>query len=106
MIIGVPKEIKTSEYRVALTPAGVTMLKAAGHQVLVQTGAGDGSGFQDGDYASEGAVIVDSAARVWERAEMIMKVKEPLPEEYSYFRKGQLLFTYLHLAAARSWRKL
>ncbi|SFE92530.1 alanine dehydrogenase [Paenibacillus algorifonticola] len=100
MIIGVPKEIKTSEYRVALTPAGVTMLKAAGHQVLVQTGAGDGSGFQDGDYTSEGAVIVDSAAGIWERAEMIMKVKEPLPEEYRYFRKGQLLFTYLHLAAA------
>lgn len=100
MIIGVPKEIKQSEYRVALTPAGVTMLAAAGHRVLVQAGAGDGSGFEDGDYEREGATIVQDAASVWGEAEMIMKVKEPLAEEFGYFRKGLLLFTYLHLAAA------
>lgn len=100
MRIGVPKEIKQSEYRVALTPAGVTMLIAGGHEVLVETGAGDGSGFSDGDYVREGAQIVVGAADVWGKADMIMKVKEPLPEEYAFFREGLILFTYLHLAAA------
>jgi alanine dehydrogenase len=100
MIIGVPKEIKASEYRVALTPAGVTMLKAAGHKVIVETKAGEGSGFEDRDYEREGAEIRASAAEVWGEAEMIMKVKEPLKEEFSYFREGLMLFTYLHLAAA------
>jgi len=100
MIIGVPKEIKNNEYRVALTPAGAGMLRAAGHTVVVEAGAGAGSGFEDGDYAKEGARIEPSAANVWAAADMIMKVKEPLPEEYERFREGQMLFTYLHLAAA------
>ncbi|MBW7473520.1 alanine dehydrogenase [Paenibacillus oenotherae] len=100
MIIGVPKEIKGSEFRVALTPAGASMLKAAGHEVLVESSAGIGSGFDDDSYAAEGAVMIDNAAEVWARAEMIMKVKEPLPEEFSHFRQNLLLFTYLHLAAA------
>ncbi|GKU79621.1 alanine dehydrogenase [Paenibacillus sp. L3-i20] len=100
MIIGVPKEIKQSEYRVALTPAGVIMLTSAGHQVLVEAGAGSGSGFGDDDYSREGAVILTEASEVWARADMIMKVKEPLQAEFQYFRNGLLLFTYLHLAAA------
>ncbi|GMK46299.1 alanine dehydrogenase [Paenibacillus glycanilyticus] len=100
MIIGVPKEIKSSEYRVALTPAGVTMLKAAGHKVIVETKAGEGSGFEDRDYEAEGAELRGNASEVWTEADMIMKVKEPLKEEYAYFREGLILFTYLHLAAA------
>ncbi|MFX3633554.1 MAG: alanine dehydrogenase [Candidatus Pristimantibacillus sp.] len=100
MIVGVPKEIKSSEYRVALTPAGVTMLKAAGHNVLIEAGAGAGSGFEDHDYVSEGAIIRTTAREVWTEADMIMKVKEPLLEEFDYFRQNLLLFTYLHLAAA------
>ncbi|CAM4227608.1 alanine dehydrogenase [Paenibacillus tarimensis] len=99
MRVGVPKEIKTSEYRVALTPAGVTALRHAGHEVMIQAGAGEGSGFDDEAYAEEGAVIVPEAAQVWRQADMIMKVKEPLAEEYAYFKPEQLLFTYLHLAA-------
>ena len=101
MIIGVPKEIKASEYRVALTPAGAGMLKAAGHEVVIEPGAGEGSSFLDEAYAAEGASIASGAKDVWERADMIMKVKEPLPEEFVYFREGLLLFTYLHLAAAQ-----
>ncbi|SEN22171.1 alanine dehydrogenase [Paenibacillus sp. OV219] len=100
MIIGVPKEIKSSEYRVALTPAGAGMLKAAGHEVLVEAGAGVGSSFTDDAYVSEGATIINDVKEVWSRAAMIMKVKEPLPEEFGYFHDGLLLFTYLHLAAA------
>lgn len=100
MIIGVPKEIKASEYRVALTPAGAAMLNAAGHEVIVQRGAGEGSSFSDDAYANEGAKLVEQAGEVWASADMIMKVKEPLPEEFGYFRKDLLLFTYLHLAAA------
>lgn len=100
MIVGVPKEIKQSEYRVALTPAGVTVLAAAGHRVLIEAGAGSGSGFEDADYEREGATIVPSAAEVWSQSDMIMKVKEPLQEEFGFFRDGLLLFTYLHLAAA------
>jgi len=100
MIIGVPKEIKNNENRIALTPGGAHMLISAGHQVIVERGAGVGSGFTDDDYAHEGAAIASTAEEVWSRAEMIMKVKEPLPAEYGYFRPGLVLFTYLHLAAA------
>ncbi|WP_424766138.1 alanine dehydrogenase [Paenibacillus sp. sgz302251] len=105
MIVGVPKEMKQSEYRVALTPAGVTMLVAAGHRVLIEKEAGSGSGFENSDYELEGAELRDSAAEVWSQADMIMKVKEPLDEEFVYFRNGLLLFTYLHLAAAPALTK-
>ncbi|WP_036745649.1 alanine dehydrogenase [Paenibacillus sp. UNC451MF] len=98
-VIGVPKEIKNNENRVALTPGGAGLLHHLGHKVLVESGAGAGSGFADQDYAREGAVLLDQAAEVWDQADMIMKVKEPLPEEYGYFREGLILFTYLHLAA-------
>jgi alanine dehydrogenase len=100
MTIGIPQEIKNNENRVALTPGGAGMLQMAGHKVLVQKGAGEGSGFSDEDYIAEGAQIVPNAADVWGFSDMIMKVKEPLPAEYNYFREGQILFTYLHLAAA------
>ncbi|WP_251552180.1 alanine dehydrogenase [Neobacillus muris] len=99
MFIGVPKEIKNNENRVALTPAGVSALVNAGHTVLIEKGAGFGSGFANEDYLKAGAEILDSAEQVWKKAEMIMKVKEPLSSEYQYFRPGLLLFTYLHLAA-------
>ncbi|WP_019536686.1 alanine dehydrogenase [Paenibacillus ginsengihumi] len=99
MIIGVPKELKNNENRVAITPGGTAMLTAEGHTVLIETGAGAGSGFSDEEYGKEGAIIVPEAAEVWSRSEMVMKVKEPLPEEYGYFRDGLILFTYLHLAA-------
>jgi alanine dehydrogenase len=99
MIIGVPREIKNNENRVALTPAGLVTLINAGHKVLVEKDAGTGSGFTDEDYSSVGAEIIENAKDVWSKAEMIMKVKEPLPSEYSYFREGLILFTYLHLAA-------
>lgn len=98
MIIGVPKEIKNNENRVALTPGGVSQLISNGHRVLVETGAGLGSGFENEAYESAGAEIITDPKQVWD-AEMVMKVKEPLPEEYVYFRKGLVLFTYLHLAA-------
>ncbi|SDH78527.1 alanine dehydrogenase [Paenibacillus naphthalenovorans] len=98
MIIGIPKEIKSNENRVALTPGGAAMLKAAGHIVLIETGAGAGSGFSDEDYAKEGAVLIPEAAEVWAKSEMIMKVKEPLPQEFIYFREDLTLFAYLHLA--------
>jgi alanine dehydrogenase len=99
MFIGVPKEIKNNENRVALTPAGVVSFLTAGHSVLVEKDAGIGSGFTNDDYAKAGAEIIDSAEQVWTRADMIMKVKEPLSSEYKYFRQGLILFTYLHLAA-------
>ncbi len=99
MIIGVPKEIKNNENRVALTPAGVVSFITAGHKVLMEKSAGIGSGFSDEDYLAAGAEIIEQAADVWGTAEMIMKVKEPLESEYSFFRPGLLLFTYLHLAA-------
>ncbi|MFJ9289197.1 alanine dehydrogenase [Bacillus halotolerans] len=98
MIIGVPKEIKNNENRVALTPGGVSQLVSNGHRVLVESGAGLGSGFENEVYESAGAEIIADPKQVWD-AEMVMKVKEPLPEEYAYFRKGLVLFTYLHLAA-------
>jgi alanine dehydrogenase len=99
MIIGVPKEIKNNENRVALTPAGIWSFINAGHRVLVEKDAGVGSSFTDEAYIHAGAEIIESAEDVWAQAEMIMKVKEPLPSEYVYFREGLILFTYLHLAA-------
>ncbi len=99
MFIGVPKEIKNNENRVALTPAGVVSFLSAGHTVLMEKDAGIGSGFTNDDYAKAGAEIIDSAEQVWTKADMIMKVKEPLSSEYKYFRPGLILFTYLHLAA-------
>ncbi|OLS36266.1 alanine dehydrogenase [Alkalihalophilus pseudofirmus] len=99
MIIGIPKEIKNNENRVAITPAGVVALTKAGHVILIEQGAGIGSGFEDVDYTAAGATIIPEAKDVWAKAEMVMKVKEPLSSEYGYFRKGLILFTYLHLAA-------
>ncbi|MCY9432770.1 alanine dehydrogenase [Bacillus haynesii] len=99
MIIGIPKEIKNNENRVAITPAGVVALKKSGHQVLIEQGAGLGSGFDDADYKAAGAEILVEAKDVWGKADMVMKVKEPISSEYGYFRKGLVLFTYLHLAA-------
>jgi alanine dehydrogenase len=99
MIIGIPKEIKDHEYRVSATPAALGQLVKRGHQVLVETNAGIGAGFTDGDYMNVGAKIIQSHEEVFESAELIVKVKEPLAEEYSLLRSGQLLFTYLHLAA-------
>ena len=99
MNIGIPKEIKNNENRVAVTPAGTLEFIQHGHCVLVERSAGLGSGFTDEEYAEAGAVILTEAKEVWEQADMIMKVKEPLPNEYGYFRKGLILFTYLHLAA-------
>ncbi|CAG7618550.1 alanine dehydrogenase [Paenibacillus allorhizosphaerae] len=99
MRIGLPKEIKNNEYRVALTPAGAAAFVRSGHEVWVEQGAGAGSSFPDNQYAAAGAKLVEKAADVWASADMIMKVKEPLPSEYAYFRKGLVLFTYLHLAA-------
>lgn len=98
MQIGIPKEIKNNENRVAITPAGVLNLVKAGHSVYIESGAGIGSGFTDKSYQEAGAKIEASAADVWNKA-MVMKVKEPLPSEYVYFHKGLILFTYLHLAA-------
>jgi alanine dehydrogenase len=101
MIIGVPKEIKTHENRVSLQPGGVLQLVRNGHDVHVQKGAGIGSGFTDDMYESNGAVIVDDVEKVWAEADMIMKVKEPIAEEYSRMREGQIIFTYFHFAASR-----
>jgi len=101
LIIGIPKEIKNNENRVAITPSGVAYLKNSNHEILVETNAGAGSGFTDAEYAAAGAKIAENAKEVWNSAEMIMKVKEPLQSEYGYFRKGLILFTYLHLAAEK-----
>ena len=100
MIIGVPTEVKTREYRVGMVPAGVRTLSTRGHKVLVQTSAGVGSGISDDEFRAAGAEMVATADEVWKRAEMIFKVKEPLPEEYPRMREGQIVYTYLHLAAA------
>jgi len=99
MIIGVPKEIKNKENRVGMVVAGVRALTQAGHKVLVQNSAGVGAGISDEDYRKAGATLVASAKEVFDRAEMIVKVKEPLPEEYPLLRENQILYTYLHLAA-------
>jgi alanine dehydrogenase len=100
MIIGIPAEVKTDEHRVSLPPDGVRELAQRGHDVLVQRGAGEGSAFTDEEYVAAGATLIDDATSVWQRADMIVKVKEPQPEEYGYMRDGLILFTYLHLAAA------
>src|SRR5215510_12704928 len=100
MMIGVVREIKTDEYRVALTPAGTHELIRRGHDVLVETRAGEGSAFSDDAYRAVGARLGD-ADEVWSRADLLLKVKEPLPEEYPRIRKGLILFTYLHLAASK-----
>jgi alanine dehydrogenase len=100
MIIGVPREIKTREYRVGMTPAGARTLVEDGHTVLVEAGAGLGSGIDDAEYRAAGAQLVDHAAAVYARAALVVKVKEPLPAEYPLLRPGQGLFTYLHLAPA------
>ena len=102
MIVGVPKEIKTDEKRVAMTPSGVAAFKERKHEVLVEQGAGEGSGLSDDAYVGAGAEICADVEELWERSEMIVKVKEPLEPEFPRMRKGQILFTYLHLAAART----
>ncbi len=99
MIIAVPKEIKVKENRVSITPGGAHSLVAAGHRLLVERGAGEGSGFSDAEYQQAGAQVVPSAADAWTQADLVLKVKEPLPAEYPYLRPHLLLFTYLHLAA-------
>jgi len=100
MIVGIPREIKDNENRVSLTPGGVEALRHEGHEVLVEAGAGEGSSFSDDEYAAAGADILPAAADVWQRADLVLKVKEPLLGEYPYLREGLLLFTYLHLAAS------
>ena len=99
MIIGVPKEIKNNENRVGLTPAGVSALAKAGHKLFVQSTAGNGSGFSDDEYKKAGASILKTIAEVYKKADMIIKVKEPIKEEYSLIKEGQLLFTYFHFAS-------
>jgi alanine dehydrogenase len=100
MIIGVPTEVKQDEYRVAMVPGGVEPLVRAGHQVLFQAGAGLGTSIPDAEYAAEGATIVADAAELWQRADLIVKVKEPVRAEYPLVRRGQVLFTYFHFAAS------
>src|SRR5580698_2842953 len=99
MIVGVPKEIKNKENRVGMVIAGVRALTNAGHKVLVQHNAGTGVGINDDDYRKAGATILEGAKEIYEKADMIVKVKEPLPEEYPLLRENQILYTYLHLAA-------
>lgn len=101
MRVGIPTEIKNNEYRVAITPAGVAELVHRGHDVMVQAGAGEGSALHDDDFNAAGAQIVATADEVWAQADLLLKVKEPIEPEYSRMRKGQVLFTYLHLAASR-----
>jgi len=105
MIVGLPKEVKDNEYRVGLVPAGVKALTMAGHEVLVQKSAGEGSGISDGEYVTAGARIVDSAEEAWSRADMVVKVKEPIASEYGLLREDLILYTYLHLAPARELTK-
>ena len=105
MIVGLPKEVKDNEYRVGTVPAGVKALTSAGHAVLVQKSAGEGSGITNEEYVNAGGEIVDTAEEVWARAEMIVKVKEPIASEYGFLREDLILFTYLHLAPARELTK-
>jgi len=105
MIIGVPKEIKSNENRVSLIPVGAELLESHGHTVLVEKGAGGGSGFSDEDYVNSGAEILENAAAIYERSEMIMKVKEPLAQEYKLIHEGQIVFTYFHFAASQELTK-
>ena len=101
MHVGIPTEIKNNEYRVAITPAGVAELIKHGHEVLIQAGAGEGSAIADNDFKAAGAQIVTTADQVWAESDLLLKVKEPIAAEYHRMRKGQTLFTYLHLAASR-----
>lgn len=101
MRVGIPTEIKNNEYRVAITPAGVAELTNRGHDVLVQSGAGEGSAITDADFKAAGAQLINSADEVWAEADLLLKVKEPIESEYSRMREGQTLFTYLHLAASK-----
>src|SRR5689334_9313454 len=98
MIIGVPKEVKDHETRVGLVPSGVSALREAGHEVLVETHAGEGSSITDREYMQAGAAILETAEEVWKRADLVAKVKEPQATECEFFRPGLTLFTYLHLA--------
>lgn len=100
MVIGVPKEIKPDEYRVAMTPSGVEILVQHGHTVLIERGAGDGTGIPDSEYEAAGACVLDHAEAVWRQADMIVKVKEPLPSEYPLIRPNQVIFTFFHFAAS------
>ncbi|HET9950007.1 MAG TPA: alanine dehydrogenase, partial [Longimicrobiales bacterium] len=102
MVIGIPKELKEDEYRVAITPAGTEMLARAGHEVVIERGAGAASGFTDDYYEKSGARVVDTADEVWGSAEMIMKVKEPIEVEWPCMRAGQVIFTYFHFAASEA----
>ncbi|MFI7075436.1 alanine dehydrogenase [Micromonospora sediminicola] len=101
MKVGIPREVKNHEYRVAITPAGVNEFTRHGHEVFVEAGAGVGSSITDDEFAAAGAKILATADEVWETAELVLKVKEPIAEEYHRMREGQVLFTYLHLAASR-----
>ncbi|MEU8301722.1 alanine dehydrogenase [Micromonospora sp. NPDC048909] len=101
MKVGIPREVKNHEYRVAITPAGVNEFTRSGHQVFVESGAGVGSSITDDDFAAAGAKILPTADEVWDVAELVLKVKEPVAEEYHRMREGQVLFTYLHLAASK-----
>ncbi|WP_227999524.1 alanine dehydrogenase [Nocardia australiensis] len=101
MRVGIPREIKNHEYRVAITPAGVHELVGRGHKVAIETGAGLGSSFSDEDFTASGAQVLSTADQVWETSDLLLKVKEPIPEEYSRLRRDQVLFTYLHLAASK-----
>ena len=105
MKVGIPREVKDHEYRVAITPAGVHELRRHGHTVFVEKEAGVGSSIPDQDYISAGAEIIGSAEDVWAEADLVLKVKEPVAEEYGRMRRGQLLFTYLHLAASSACTK-
>ncbi|HTL15869.1 MAG TPA: alanine dehydrogenase, partial [Patescibacteria group bacterium] len=102
MIVGVPREIKEQEYRVALLPSAAYQLVKHGHQVLVERDAGAGAGYPDSDYARAGATLIQDHREIFEKAALVVKVKEPLPSEYPLLREGQILFTYLHLAADRA----
>lgn len=100
MVVGIPKEIKDNEYRVAIVPAGVERLREQNHVVLVERSAGHGTGINDEEYRKAGAEIVDGPTRIWQEADLVLKVKEPLPEEYPHIRAGQMIFTYFHFAAS------
>ena len=110
MHVGIPTETKNNEFRVAITPSGVTELTRRGHEVLIQAGAGEGSAIADSDFKAAGAQLIATAEDVWAEADLVLKVKEPTPIEYSRMRRNQTLFTYLHLAASRPaprrcWRR-
>ena len=102
MRVGIPTETKNNEFRVAITPAGVAELTHRGHEVLIQAGAGEGSAITDADFKTAGAQMITTAEQVWSDADLLLKVKEPMPAEYELLRHGQILFTYLHLAASRA----